>query len=91
MTVDNKEIIDRDQQDDIYEMYKPDMVEFGKWVHEKRMEKGWSLELLARKSKVEKSYIHRLERGDRANPGFIVVYRLAKVFGRSLDDIIRED
>lgn len=74
---------------DVHETYKEDMVAFGKWVGEKRAELNLSLEELANQVGIEKSYLSRIERGERSNPSFVVVYVLAKVLGRNLDDIMK--
>ncbi|ADO59922.1 helix-turn-helix domain-containing protein [Paenibacillus polymyxa] len=73
---------------DVHEIYKTDMIKFGYWVEAKRKELKFSLDDLANKTGIDKSYLARLERGDRSNPSFIAVYSLTKCLGGNLDDII---
>ncbi|WPS85699.1 helix-turn-helix transcriptional regulator (plasmid) [Brevibacillus halotolerans] len=88
MAVGRNESIKKDKQDDVYGLYKKDMISFGKWILEQRTSKKMSLELVSRETGIEKSYIHRLESGKRSNPSFITVYLLAKAFGKNLNDVI---
>ncbi len=43
-----------------------------------REEKGWTQEELAEKASVERSYLTKLETGDKVNPSLAVLKRLAK-------------
>ncbi len=43
-----------------------------------REEKGWTQEKLAEKASVERSYLTKLETGDKVNPSLAVLKRLAK-------------
>lgn len=74
---------------DVHETFKLDMIAFGRWVAEKRAELNLSLDALAKRVGIEKSYLSRIERGERNNPSFVVVYILSKELGRALDDIIK--
>lgn len=70
--------------------YNDDMIAFGKWVYEKRLELGMTLDDLAEKVGICKTYLSRLERGERINPSFVTVYTLSKALGRkTLDNIIQ--
>ncbi|WBL15233.1 helix-turn-helix domain-containing protein [Sutcliffiella sp. NC1] len=61
---------------------------FGEILKEKRMERGLSLRQLSEISNIEASYINRLEKGDRENPGFSTVCALAKALNVSGDEIL---
>lgn len=73
---------------DTNELFKEDMIQFGKWVKAKREEEHMSLDDLAKQVGICKSYLHRLERGERSNPSYITVFLLAKALGKDLDEII---
>lgn len=61
---------------------------FGKWVEEKRAEKGWSLSELGEKSGYSPAYIHRIEKGTRKNPTQKVVSRLITALGFNPEDFL---
>jgi transcriptional regulator with XRE-family HTH domain len=85
----DKEKIENQEVIDVHEVFKGDMIAFGKWVSERRKEEGKSLDDLAKITGVDKSYIHRLEKGNRTNPSFITVFSLATALGKDLRDIIK--
>ena len=52
-----------------------------------RLERGWSLEALARASGVSRSMLSEIER-DQANPTLAVTLRIARAFGMNLGELI---
>jgi transcriptional regulator with XRE-family HTH domain len=52
-----------------------------------RLERGWSLEALARASGVSRSMLSEIER-EQANPTLAVTLRIARAFGMTLGDLI---
>jgi transcriptional regulator with XRE-family HTH domain len=56
-------------------------------VRQLRLERGWSLEALARASGVSRSMLSEIER-DQANPTLAVTLRIARAFGMNLGDLI---
>ncbi|WPQ59863.1 helix-turn-helix domain-containing protein [Paenibacillus polymyxa] len=79
----------KDEIKDIHEFFKGEMIAFGKWVSEKRKNEGKTLDELAKITGIDKSYIHRLEKGERTNPSFITVYSLATALGKDIREIIK--
>ena len=73
---------------DAQDFYKQEMVAFGQWVGERRNQLNLSLDALSKRVGVEKSYLSRIERGERSNPSFVVVFVLAKELGKGLEEII---
>lgn len=56
-------------------------------IRELRKEKGYTSMDLARKSQLSKSYIEELERGDKTNPSFTTVEKLADALNVMIDDL----
>ena len=52
-----------------------------------RLERGWSLEALARASGVSRSMLSEIER-EQANPTLAVTLRIARAFGMTLGDLL---
>ncbi len=53
-----------------------------------RAQRAWSIRALAAQIGVAPSYAHALEQGTHANPSLIVVVRIARAFGVTLDALI---
>jgi transcriptional regulator with XRE-family HTH domain len=56
-------------------------------VRQLRLERGWSLEALARASGVSRSMLSEIER-EQANPTLAVTLRIARAFGMNLGDLL---
>jgi transcriptional regulator with XRE-family HTH domain len=56
-------------------------------VRQLRMERGWSLESLARASGVSRSMLSQVER-NRANPTLAVTLRIARAFGIEIGELV---
>jgi transcriptional regulator with XRE-family HTH domain len=56
-------------------------------VRQLRLERGWSLEALARASGVSRSMLSEIER-EQANPTLAVTLRIARAFGMGLGDLL---
>ena len=63
---------------------------FGKRVHQLRVEAGWSQEAFADLTGLHRTYISGIERGLR-NPTLMIVGRLAKAFSISPSELLRVD
>ena len=59
-----------------------------KRVRKLRKDKGWSLELLAKKTGHSKSYIWELEHNNNVNPSAGLVHRLAIAFDTSMEYLL---
>ncbi|MFZ5965640.1 MAG: helix-turn-helix domain-containing protein [Bacillota bacterium] len=59
----------------------------GKKIRELRKEKGYTSQDLAVRSNLSKSYIEELERGDKKNPSFSTVEKLADALNVLVDDL----
>ncbi|MEU9191606.1 DUF488 family protein, N3 subclade [Streptomyces hundungensis] len=55
-----------------------------------RVERGWTLERLAKEAGIQSATLARLERGGVIQPGFFTVGALAEVLGISLDELFRQ-
>ena len=53
-----------------------------------REEKGWTQEELAEKASVERSYLTKLETGDKVNPSLAVLKRLAKALRVGVEKLL---
>ncbi|MDR4887974.1 helix-turn-helix domain-containing protein [Fredinandcohnia sp. QZ13] len=62
---------------------------FGEIIKKEREKQKLSLRELAEMSNIEASYINRLEKGNRDNPGFSTVCALAKALKLNGDEIVR--
>ncbi|MEI5909121.1 helix-turn-helix transcriptional regulator [Bacillus spongiae] len=60
----------------------------GKKIREMRKIKGFSINELAQKSQVSKSYISSIERGIQRNPSFNVLNRISEALDLPLGDFI---
>lgn len=59
----------------------------GKRLKELRIAKGWSQEKLGFETKLDRSYISGIERGER-NPSLKSLHKLAKAFEMSVDQLL---
>lgn len=66
-----------------------DAVRIGAVIHRLRIERGWSLVTLARRSGMHPTYLGVLEKGGNA-PSVTTLFDLADVFNINASDIIRE-
>lgn len=62
----------------------------GRRIHELRMQRGWTLQDLAREAKLSLSFMGHIERGTR-KPSLETIVRLAQVFGVSIDSLLLPD
>ncbi len=53
-----------------------------------REKKGWTQEELAEKASVERSYLTKLETGDKVNPSLAVLKRLAKALRVGVEKLL---
>lgn len=74
----NYEILELEQQ----------LIQFGERIKQIRVERGLSMDVVAKDTGVTKSYLSRLERGLRDNPSFLVVFILADYFDIPLESIL---
>ncbi|QZY53660.1 helix-turn-helix domain-containing protein [Crassaminicella profunda] len=56
-------------------------------IRELRLKKGYTSRDLANLSKLSKSYVEELERGDKINPSFSTVEKLADALNVLIDDL----
>ncbi|MCT4607464.1 MAG: helix-turn-helix domain-containing protein [Marinisporobacter sp.] len=56
-------------------------------IRELRLKKGYTSRDLATLSKLSKSYVEELERGDKINPSFSTVEKLADALNVLIDDL----
>ncbi|MUK89057.1 helix-turn-helix domain-containing protein [Ornithinibacillus sp. L9] len=63
----------------------------GKRINKIRLDKGYSLALLAEMSGVSKSYLSYLERDLRTNPSLQVLTRIAQALGCSLEYLLGDE
>ncbi|MEK3955794.1 helix-turn-helix domain-containing protein [Psychrobacillus sp. FSL K6-1464] len=70
------------------EIHKEKMIAFGQMIKEKRNELGVSLDNVAKETGIGKAYLSRIERGDRGNPSFIIVYELCRYFNIDMSNIL---
>ncbi|WP_138091000.1 helix-turn-helix domain-containing protein [Halalkalibacterium halodurans] len=61
---------------------------FGAKLKKLRLEKGYSLQQLAKLSNVNASYIHRLEQGNRNRPSFTIIMQLAEALKVDVIELI---
>ncbi|MBB6214659.1 transcriptional regulator with XRE-family HTH domain [Anaerosolibacter carboniphilus] len=59
----------------------------GTKIRELRKEKGYTSLDLALRSNLSKSYIEELERGDKQNPSFATIEKLADALNVLIDDL----
>lgn len=64
--------------------------DFGSWIKQLRLAKGYSLKQLEKASGVTASYIHRIEGGSRKTPSVPVAESLAIALGVSPDEFLRK-
>ena len=64
-------------------------VRFGQKIREIRKRKGYSQEVLATKSKLHRTYISDIERGDR-NVSLKNIEKIAKALGVSAHDLLKD-
>lgn len=63
--------------------------DFGAWIKQLRLQKGYSLKELESISGVTASYIHRIESGSRKTPSVPIAERLAIGLGLSPDEFLK--
>lgn len=63
-------------------------VKFGEILKRERKNRKMSLRELNEKSNIEASYIHRLEKGNRDNPGFTTVCALAHALNLDGNEVL---
>lgn len=56
-------------------------------IRELRLKKGYTSRDLANLSNLSKSYVEELERGDKCNPSFTTVEKLADALNVLIDDL----
>lgn len=61
-----------------------DMIAIGERIRQRRIERGWSLEMLAAQAGVSRSMISAVERGAKA-PTIVVLHRIANGLGDEHD------
>ena len=64
-------------------------ISFGEILKRERTKRNLSLRQLSEMSNIEASYIHRLEKMNRDNPGFTTVCALAKALELNADEILQ--
>lgn len=65
------------------------LIKFGKRVQHLRLEKGMTSQIaLANKTKLDRTYIGGVERGER-NVGLLNIHKIAKALGVSLEDLFK--
>lgn len=64
--------------------------DFGAWIKQLRLSKGYSLKELESVSGVTASYIHRIESGSRKTPSVPIAERLALGLGVSPDEFLKK-
>lgn len=57
-------------------------------IRELRNNKGYTSLDLSKHTKISKSYLEELERGDKSNPSFSKVVYIADALGVKVDDLI---
>lgn len=62
---------------------------FGTQVRKLRNARGWSQEHLAERASLHWTYVGGVERGER-NPTLVVIARIAKAFGISIQDLFEQ-
>lgn len=60
-------------------------------IRQKRKEKKLSIARLSKNSNVARGYISEIENGKCNNPGIKTLWKIKKVLGCSLDELIEED
>ena len=56
-------------------------------IKELRKKRGWTQEDLARWTGYSRVYINRLEKGKVPNPSITVLRQMARLFGRTIEEI----
>ncbi|MBH0230695.1 helix-turn-helix domain-containing protein [Halobacillus yeomjeoni] len=64
------------------------MTTIGQRLRVLRLGKGFSVNELAKRSKVSKSYISNIERGVQKNPSLIIMSKLSKTLEVPLEDLV---
>jgi transcriptional regulator with XRE-family HTH domain len=66
-----------------------DAVRFGRVIQRLRLERGWSIAELARRSGFNKNYLSLLEKG-KNTPSLNMLFELADIFHVEASDMLRE-
>jgi len=64
------------------------MKNLGEKIREKRNDLGWSLDELARKSRVSKAYLSQLETGESERPSAEILYNIAIALELSIAELL---
>lgn len=67
----------------------PDAVHFGEIMRSLRLQRGWTLEMLARRCGMNRTYFGILERGENI-PSLPTILEIADVLGVDAGEIVRE-
>ncbi len=67
-----------------------DMTALGERIRQRRIERGWSLEMLAAQAGVSRSMISAVERGAKA-PTIVVLHRIANGLGTNMTHLLGEE
>lgn len=70
------------------EVLEAKLVGFGEKIKSIRNDKGVSLDVISAETGITKSYLSRLERGQRLNPSFLVVYILCDYYDIPIKEIV---
>lgn len=67
-----------------------DMTALGARIRQRRVERGWSLEMLAAQAAVSRSMLSAVERGTKA-PTIVVLHRIAQGLGTNMTHLLGEE
>jgi transcriptional regulator with XRE-family HTH domain len=69
---------------------KPEVaVRFGRAVRKRRRAKGWTMDVLAEKARLHRTYLNELELGHH-NPSLGVIERLALALGLTISELLED-
>lgn len=60
----------------------------GQKIRKRRLKLGWSLDVLAQKSRISKAYLSQLETGDSDRPSAKILYNIAIALDISIADLL---
>jgi transcriptional regulator with XRE-family HTH domain len=61
---------------------------FGSFLKQLRLDRGMSLRMVEKITKISNPYISQIERGERGIPNFSILKRLAEAYGVKVTDLI---
>jgi len=67
-----------------------DMAAIGERIRQRRVERGWSLEMLAKRASVSRSMLSAVERGAKV-PTIVVLHRIAQGLGTNMTHLLGEE